>query len=376
MNTYRVTSRESHALWLTQAVQWAMGSPATRGDAPPPPSTWDGLPHFIAEQRVVGVISPAVVDLHVPNDTADTIRGLFRNTVTGALPVAHDAARASTALSTQGIDHLIVKGVPLALIAGKDVTARGPGDVDVWVRSNDLIRAEAALADAGWTRRVDARHLPLPTDGWRWRWFVHEMHEFPLARAGGSDIDLHWRLSELADELSFDFDMALASAEHVTIAGVAVPTLSAVHALEHCAQHARKEGWPSLRNGLDIIWLTDVLDDEVIRALADQSRNVRVALAVASHLAPDRARFVHLTSAEERLATQAWARCRLARPWSHERRRSSGRAAIRGWFDHAFWLWRSAPSWRVRRSHVTHVALRVRVLSDPRRRPWARHLRS
>ncbi len=287
--------------------------------------------------------------------------------------MAHDTALVSQILADSGIDHLIVKGVPIALVTGKDFATRGTGDVDLWVRPADVAVAEEALAAHGWSRRQDAENCPPPDDGLRWRVFLSEMNEFPLVNPDGADVDLHWKLYRFESEFSFDFDGALAAAHQVQIGAVFVPTLSPLHALEHMAQHGRKEVWPNLRSVVDIAWLAAVVDEYELRKLAATNRNVRIALALASRLVPSLGDLVQLDRSDRRVADEAWDHCLATDSPLLNARHFSGWEGLRQWLAHHWWMWRTAPSWSVRRSQLRIWIQRARGQFDRSRRPWVDH---
>ncbi len=334
------------------------------------PRDWFDVLRAMRRHRLEGLVSPQLRDFSAPGEVVERAQTIHRASASRALKVAHETALVSKILSDADIDHLICKGVPFALIAEKDMTIRGAGDIDVWVRPSDVARSELALGDHGWSRRGDAAGFPRPEDGFRWRYFLNEMIELTLSHKTSVDVDLHWKLYRFAVEFSFDFDSALLAASSVQIGGVSVPTLSAKHALEHLAQHARKEAWPYLRSVVDIAWVCDVIDDSEVSRIAADNRNVRLAVGLAANLSPRLTGLVDLNRADRRIVSEAWERCLKADSWAIMGRRSSGWDGSRRAIDLLWWMWRSSPSWRVRRSQIRIWLQRSRSLIDPRRRPW------
>ena len=371
----RTPPPRSDSNWVAEVAKACLsdaGTFAVPADLPVP-DDWSRLMRSVNRHRLEGLIAPHIAALSAPESIVEHSRRQHRSLAAHGLRLAHDTARVSRILADSQIDHLIVKGVPLSLVTGHDIAARGAGDVDLWVRPVDVAGAEDALVRNGWARRSDADRYPHPSDGFRWRHFLREMNEFPMEHPNANDVDVHWKLYRFDSEFSFDFDSALAAAHEVPIGSVSVPTLSPRHALEHLAQHARKEAWPNLRSIVDIVWLTDVIDEPDIAQLCRDNRNVRIGIALASRFVPDLAGLVDLDRSDQRLTRDAWERCLHAESWALMKNRSSGWEGLRRWLDQLWWMWRSAPSWGVRRSQLRLWIQRTRSFVDPRSRPWIRH---
>ena len=323
---------------------------------------------------------------------AQRLHELHVQQVGRALMLVHDTARASAALAVAGIEHLVVKGVGLAAVMGGRPVGRGGGDIDLWVRPADVARAEVALAGAGWVRAAVAARIPQPSDERRWRWMLREEHEFPLVAAprgvpgsaeGGlavpppsappASVDLHWRLFEFEGEFSFGFEGALAASVPVADVGPTVRTLCVAHALEHVAQHGRKEAWLALRQLTDVARLAVLCGPEVVGALAERSRNVRLAVAMAARL-DDRLQGWHgsLGPMDRRLVDEAWERCLAFGSYALRQQQPGvgGRELVVARAQHMGWVLRSAPGWRARGRHVGRLVVRSRVLFDRRHRFW------
>jgi hypothetical protein len=290
-------------------------------------------------------------------------------------------------LAVAGIEHLVVKGVGLAAVMGGRPVDRGGGDIDLWVRPADVARAEVALAGAGWVRAAVAARIPLPSDERRWRWMLRVEHELVLGAAprpgvgdaeatggavvSGVPVDLHWRLYEFEGEFSFGFEGALAGSVPVTEVGPTVRTLCAAHALEHVAQHGRKEAWLVLRQVMDVARLAVLCGPEVVGALAARSRNVRLAVAMAARV-DERLVGWHgpLGPLDRRLVDEAWACCLGfgSYSWRLQQPGVSGRVMLGARVGYTWWVLRSAPGWRARGHHVGRLVGRLRVLFDRRDR--------
>jgi hypothetical protein len=149
-----------------------------------------------------------------------------------------------------------------------------------------------------------------------------------------------------------------------------VRTLAASDALEHIAQHGRREAWPVLRQLVDVVNLVDAAGEDAAAELASRNRNVRVALGTASFLAPWLGDLVDLDRSTKRCCLEAWNGCLALDRRLDARRALTGRAALRARIAHESWLLRSAPNWATRVAYGTRLAVPLRTLVDSRVRPW------
>ena len=265
-----------------------------------------------------------------------------------------------------GIEHLIVKGVVFNATIGELPALRGGGDIDVWVRPEQVGEVELLLRDHGWHRQPMAERLPQPGDTWRWSTFVRLANEQPLSHPDRTMLDLHWRLAVHQHELGFDFDSAHQRSIWVPSVGPTVRTLCLDDTFVHIAQHGRKDAWPTLRHLLDVVRLVDACELEHTRDLVRTHRNVALAVQVAAHVAPwledstgdadDRVR---------KLADEAWRNCLSLEFPLPARRELTASRARRMRVRYESWLARSAPDWATRRSWAVHLAVPLRPLVDP-----------
>jgi hypothetical protein len=357
MSTTRPDVPLAASHWVAAAVskvlqQPSSGTPLAPLSCPHPSEAGtDDLIEAISRHRVIPLLTPWADALGLPPDGVKKLQTLRRQEHLLGLANIVGTATAAQALSEAGVDHLLVKGVCLPALSERQPAARGRGDVDVWVRACDLCAAESALARAGWRRSEQHRSLPHPGDGWRWGIMVRFSYELTLCHPRHSDVDLHWRLGHVGREFSFSFDEALNRSVALPAVGQGVRTLPPLQALEHLAQHGRKEAWPTLRHLVDIIELSECCGRQQVRDLARRQSNLRLALATAAHLSPDLIDGVPMDRRSTRLAAKAWTGCLSLTKVHADRLRLKGTAAVQSRLLMAWWLMRSAPSWPVRLNH-------------------------
>lgn len=358
-----MTADRELASWAAYVVTASLdGTPAP---PLPPGCTSHAAVRLLQRHRVIGTVAAAAETIGLDDEVAQLAAGARARLLLAGLGNAADTALASTALTRAGVEHLVVKGVAIPAVLGRSPAERGPGDVDLWVRPADLRAAEEALAAHGWRRRATAPTVQ-PGDGWRWRLTEHALHEVPLDHPDRSTADLHWRLTGDPGELGFGFDDAYAASVAIPAVGATVRTLAPVHALEHVAQHGRKEAWHTLRHLLDVLALAEAVGPETTGRLAAERPNVRLAMATAAHLDPQLIRGMHVDATTARGAAAAWQLCldHERNPGFRRERHGVGAAAAK--LRRTGWRFRSAPDGRSRSRLVLLLATR-----PARRVAWA-----
>lgn len=339
--------------WLVEVVRWFVAPVDASGPVSPPPApdltgpdlTPADLVELVVRHRVVGVVAPNAARLGLDDEVAHTLTDLHRREVVKALTMMRSAVLASEALTTAGIDHLVVKGAPLAVLQGRTPTARGGGDVDLWVDRDRVRAAVATLAEAGWTWRGDGIPMSLPPGGWHARLSAWFKSEVSLRHGTALPIDLHWRLGRGWRELPLRFDEAWSRSGPATGVGPTVRTTSPVDSVRHLACHATGDVWAELRHVVDFVLTARLLGADELSALAADDRAVAIALAVCAPVAPDLAALHRPGRLVRRLGEQGWAECRSTRLQPFHRRR------IRSWPERLriavvmrSWRLRSAPN--------------------------------
>jgi len=165
------------------------------------------------------------------------VRGLVRMTWTRNQLLFRRAAPALEALEEAGIDGLILKGAPLALLHYESVAERPMADVDVLVRPERAAEAMRVLRELGWSPAREPAEAVIR---------AHHSHDFH--EEGPGQIDLHW----FSLWQSGDDEPLWRAARPVQFAGV--PTLAPDPAdllLIVCVHGAPREPEPAFR------WVAD-----------------------------------------------------------------------------------------------------------------------
>ena len=312
--------------WILLAVRQALSlerfgrlspeSVGTRATSKPviEPAECSDMLGQIRRHRLIGLLARHATALELPAELASSLHRAHQHEVGRGLAAVAATRRTSRALHDADIPHLVVKGVALAAVVTGDPTARGGGDIDIWVPAGSLPTVRSVLTSLGFHVRPSSGR-PAPTERSRaWRPYLFAVHEQAWDRVGDTafmseTVDAHWRLAHRQSVVGYEFPEALARSIAVPVVGSTVRTLCPSDALTHVVEHGRKEAFPTLRSLVDIVRLVDACGVETVRTLAvgrsERARNLRLGLAVAATIAPDLAEIVPLTRTRRRLANLA-----------------------------------------------------------------------
>ena len=154
-------------------------------------------------------------------------------------------------LSADGIDALVIKGLPLAQTVYGSVTARAAGDLDLVVRPAQVVGAAAAL------ERVGLRpHLGDPGIDAAPEALLAAPLRYPAVKhvhftGDGVPAELHWRLMKNPRLLPFD-ERWVTDPAVVETGGVAMPVLAPDVAWRHVHVHGAEHDWVSLKSLADV----------------------------------------------------------------------------------------------------------------------------
>ena len=186
--------------------------------------------------------------------------------------------RATQALESAAVRHLVVKGPALAAQTTGDWAARRSVDIDLLIDLRDLPAVAQALEGAGFPpRRGFAPDPKSPLFSPTARW----LQELAFGSQGHS-IDVHWRLDPSRGCLTWDFQDLWNRRAYVEVGGAAVATLAPPDAALFNAVHAGKDCWASLHQIRDHVRIKRVAKlsaDQWQLAAREASCQVRWAVA-------------------------------------------------------------------------------------------------
>ncbi len=187
-------------------------------------------------------------------------------TAASALRLAAFQESVLKSLNSSGIQALAVKGLSLSLTLYGDISAREFGDIDLLVSPQDALRAVEVLEADGLHRSYPGKMKP----GQEFAFFKYLKAQNLVASEGRGQLDLHWRLLSSwvgVDLLPFE---ELWGRSKVLERDGLTPwrSLGDVDNLVFAALHGFQDGWPKLKQFLDLAVALEVLDfdwSEVLR---------------------------------------------------------------------------------------------------------------
>jgi Uncharacterised nucleotidyltransferase len=203
-------------------------------------------------------------------------RAAWRALVKGAL-----VARFLPLLANAGIRVMMLKGLALSMQLYGDPAHRSSGDIDLLIDPAQFERARPLLAQAG--LRAKVQNLSRRQQIAYHRWIKDEVMIDPVS---GTSVELHHRLTDNPELLSYDFDTLWHGRVNVSVWGTTVATLPPQFLCLYLCAHGAAHAWHRLR------WLIDLADalgeTEVETTLAvAHSAGLGAALLHAMELAHD-----------------------------------------------------------------------------------------
>ena len=183
----------------------------------------------------------------VPAAVVATLRQSYERNVHKSLFLARELIRILDCLDAIGIEAIPYKGIVLSEVYYSDMALRQSGDLDLFVRGQDVGRIKRAVLELGYTLRV-----PIPEDAEED--YIASGYECTFdSPAGRNLLELQWALQPRFYTVDFDMDGLFERAVNVAVAGRHVKTPSPEDLLLVLSVHAAKHVWGRL------IWLCDIV---------------------------------------------------------------------------------------------------------------------
>ena len=183
---------------------------------------------------------------NVPPPVLTSLRQSYERNIHKSLFLSAELIRILDCLDALGIEAVPYKGLVLSQVYYGDMAMRQSGDMDLFVRKQDVVRIKSAVRDLGYSLRV-----PIPADAEQD--YTASGYECTFdSPAGRNLLELQWALQPRFYAVDFDMDRLFERAVSVAVAGRAVKTPSPEDLLLVLAVHAAKHVWGRL------IWLCDI----------------------------------------------------------------------------------------------------------------------
>ena len=212
----------------------------------------------------------------VPPAILASLRQRYERNIHKSLFLTRELIRILDCLDSLRVEVIPYKGVVLSETYYGDMAMRQSGDMDLFVREQDVARIKSAVRELGYTPR-----LPIPENAEAA--YIASGYECTFdSPAGKNLLELQWALQPRFYAVDFDMGGLFDRAVNATIAGRSMKTPSPEDLLLVLSVHAAKHVWGRL------IWLCDIA-----QVLRRDSLNWDWVRAQAHHLGIER--ILHIT---------------------------------------------------------------------------------
>ena len=212
------------------------------------PVDWEAVLR-LAEDH--GTSSPVYQNLSrfgdpVPASVLESLKQRYEKNVHTSLLLVRELIRLLDCADALGVELIPYKGAVLSEAYYGDMAMRPSGDMDLFVRKQDVARTKNAVRDLGYAPRV---LIPEAAE----RDYIESGYECTFDSPLGKNLlELQWALQPRFYAVDFDMDGLFERAVEVSVAGRGVRTPCAEDLLLVLAVHAAKHVWGRL------IWLCDI----------------------------------------------------------------------------------------------------------------------
>ena len=246
------------------------------GEAAVQVTDWNACVGLAAAHRVSGFVAQGLVaaGVRLPEHVGATLAERRQAIRTAGLVQLRETLRLSAALRDGEVEHRVLKGIPLAMLAYGTPTLKQSWDIDLLVQPEQAVAAGAILRELGFRAIPPARDLDQAE---LTRWAVASK-DIMLQSDEGIVVELHWRLSD-HPRLLKGMGTTCPGREVALIGYRSVPTLADADNLAYLAVHGAFHGWSRLK------WLGDYA--AFLQSFGPEQRKALIASARAR--GPERA---------------------------------------------------------------------------------------
>ncbi|MGB7862594.1 MAG: nucleotidyltransferase family protein [Candidatus Sulfotelmatobacter sp.] len=212
------------------------------------PVEWDPVLRMADQHGTTSLLYQNLgrIENAVPSAVLASLLQSYERNIHKTLFLTRELIRILDCLDGLGIEVVAYKGIVLSEVYYGDMAVRRSGDMDLFVRKEDVSRIKSAVRDLGYTPRV-----LIPEDAEQD--YIDSGYECTFdSPAGKNLLELQWALQPRFYAVDFDMDGMFQRAVAVTVAGRRVKTPSPDDLLLILPMHAAKHVWGRL------IWLCDI----------------------------------------------------------------------------------------------------------------------
>lgn len=212
------------------------------------PVDWQELLRLADHHGVTSLLYQNLAPLPdaIPSAALAELRQSYETNIRKSLFLTRELMRILDCLAALAVEVVPYKGVVMSEVYYGDMALRQSGDMDLFVRKQDVARIKTVVRDFGYTPRVF-----VPEDAEED--YIASGYECTFdSPAGKNLLELQWALQPRFYAVDFDMDGLFERAVSVTFAGRTVKTPSPEDLVLILSMHAAKHVWGR------IIWLCDI----------------------------------------------------------------------------------------------------------------------
>jgi hypothetical protein len=209
---------------------------------------WDALLRLADHHGTASLFFNNLAHLEdcVPSQVFTSLRQRSETNVHKSLFLTRELIRILDCLESLGIEVIPYKGVVLSETLYEDIALRQGGDIDLFVRKEDVGRIKNAVRELGFTPRLA---IPAAAE----RDYIAAGYEFTFDSAAGRNLlELQWALQPRFYAVDYDMSGLFQRAMTASVGGRNMKTLSPEDLFLVLSVHAAKHVWGRL------IWLCDI----------------------------------------------------------------------------------------------------------------------
>jgi len=209
---------------------------------------WNYLLNLASRHRLLSllyhnlnVICPEMV----PEDILGELKDNFNANVRKNLMMAGELIKVLNLLESEGITAIPYKGPVLASMAYGNIGLREFGDIDIFVRESEALKAKMLLLSNDFTLCFEFNHI---TD----EFYLKTQREYGLMNARGIVTEIHWDFHGPFFYLPFEPDFLYNDLKRIDINGLNVSSFTIENLLLILCIHNAKHDWEKLG------WICDI----------------------------------------------------------------------------------------------------------------------
>lgn len=223
-----------------------------------PIEEWMILIELVEKERVAAIVAEYLQQIHllqyVPDKVLTRLQNARRRTHLEFIVQVDALNYIVSGFQTANIPFRLLKGCAQAILAYPVPSTRAVGDIDIWIRPQDLPRSRAVLKSLGLVQAQSTYPQPFV-----YRYLGEQVFSIPDSMGLPVVVDLHWHLTNFwwfRNALHVPEKWLFSQTQNLDINGVKVPTLDPTNTLFYLCLHVNgglhAQGWRFL---LDIYLL-------------------------------------------------------------------------------------------------------------------------